>query len=151
MLAFGPKLLELLRARREVYIHALGAAIKNSQKAIPVPGRPEYGYDALAQIMDGYLAMIAEALEERDPPEIATMYFESVIPNIVAAGERVDSMVHVSVGVMILMADDIGRHVDPEIREPAVDWLSQFFATWITRIITVRGGPVSSLRQQQSS
>jgi len=149
MLAFGPKLLELLHARREVYINALGAAIKNSQEAIPVAGRPQYGYDALAQIMDGYLVMIAEALEERDPPEIATTYFESIIPNIVAAGERVDSMVHVSVGVMILMADDIGRHVDTEIREPAIDWLSKFFAMWVTRIVTVRGGPVSSLGRPQ--
>ncbi|MRG94794.1 hypothetical protein [Polyangium spumosum] len=145
MLAFGPKLLALLQSRREVYIKALKIAIRNSQELIPV-ARPEYDQDALAQIIDGYMAMITEALEGRDPPEIATMYFEAIIPSLVAAGERVDSMVHVTVGMMVLIADDVGRNVDADIRDESMDWLSKFFATWVTRIITVRGGPVSSMR-----
>ncbi|MDI1443205.1 hypothetical protein [Polyangium sp. 6x1] len=145
MLAFGPTLLALLQSRREIYIEALGTAIKNSQEIIPV-ARPEYDHDALSQIIEGYMAMITEALEGRDPPEIATMYFETIIPSLVAAGERVDSMVHVTVGMMVLMADDVGRHVNPDIRATTMDWLSKFFATWVTRIISVKGGPVSSLR-----
>ncbi|MDI3284909.1 hypothetical protein [Polyangium sp. 15x6] len=144
MLAFGPTLLALLQSRREIYIKSLATAIKNSREILPVT-QPDYDHDALAQIIDGYIAMITEALEDRDPPVIATVYFESIIPSLVAAGERVDTMVHVTVGMMVFIADDVGRHVDPEIRDAAMDWLSRFFATWVARIVTVKGSPASSM------
>jgi ABC-type amino acid transport system permease subunit len=126
---------EFLNSRGERYVEFASAAVA----ANPAQGSGAFTSRDLAQMVDGFLAVMNESLvgTRRDT---RTFYLETVIPGLVAAGSSMPAVVHTVVGWTVYVIADFSAHHSGPVATAAIVWLSQFFAGYLADIARVGAG-----------
>ena len=118
------KLLAVIHSRRDYSVQAAAEAVANSGKRPVV-----YSESDLWQMVDGFVAVIAESINEQ-PPTMRSMFLETVIPGMVAAGDRYQAIMHTMANWAILVAADIKEYLPADSRSVALSWFSNFISEW---------------------
>ena len=95
-----------------------------------------YSDEELHQLLNGFEAMVVEALEGRGT-QTRDLFVETAIPAVLAAGESPSGLVHNTVGFAILLTTHLLDSLPPEHRTEAGDWLAHFFADYCARLTGV--------------
>jgi hypothetical protein len=140
MQPFAVELVELLRAHREAYIEITRIATTSN------PGRlqAELTDQDRKQIVDGFLAVLTEALEDRGS-DTRNFFLSTVIPGLVNSGEDISMIIQQTVSWSLHVTADVGRCLSDENRQEGVAWIAQFLATYTGDVARAGklGGPPS--------
>lgn len=126
---------EIFQSKRDRWVQAAMLAMTQNVQAIPEAQAPVNETD-LNQMVDGFLSLLVEALEER-PPETMNFYLETVIPGLVAMGGAFHGIVHTVVGWMTYVVVEVVAVLPAEHKEEATAWLSRFFAGYVAEIARI--------------
>ncbi len=126
------KIAELGRSRRDVYVaHTLGNV------GGPVPaGATEIGRRDIEQMIDGFLALLTEALTT-DSRDVRTFFLETVIPGLVSSGTPAPALIGGVVEFAIFISADIANNLPDEERAEASTWFAKFFNEYVTDMVRV--------------
>lgn len=109
------------------------AAAEHVVAATPSMGPGRYSRDQLEQLLNGFCALLREALEEsgNDTYEI---FMETAVPAMVADGQTTGSLVQGSAAFATLLSMHLDEAVPAEHREGARSWLSRFFGRYVADV-----------------
>lgn len=122
----------LARSRRDVYVeHTVRSA------SGPVPdGAATMGRRDLEQMIDGFLALLTEALTS-DSRDVRTFFLETVVPGLIRSGTPAPPVIGGVVEFAIFISADIGSILPPEKRADASAWFAKFFNEYIADMVRV--------------
>lgn len=123
------RLLAVLRARRDEYVGMIEAFVAEGQG----PQAEMYGPAEAGQMIDGLLALLAEALEGTGT-EVRSFFVQTAIPSMVAHDTDPTEIIAGSVRHCVLMVTDAVRHMAAEDRDAATQWLAKFFGGYVADI-----------------
>lgn len=128
MRPFARELLNAIEQRRAELIQTLGFTHSN-----PEPGARVYEHADIEQMVNGFLALLVEALEER-PPEVRTFFLQTAMPALRDSGTTLHTMMRGSVQALMIMSITLTQHVSPEVRDEARGWLSSFTGAYVAEM-----------------
>lgn len=124
------------RTRRDAYVQATLDVVAMGP---PQPGAPPLGRRDVEQMIDGFLAMLTEALDG-EAREVRTFFLETLIPSLVGSGTPLDGIVGGVVELAIIVSIDVAEWLPPEERAEARSWLARFFNEYVAELIRVAQG-----------
>ncbi|MGA9523960.1 MAG: hypothetical protein WBV82_21040 [Myxococcaceae bacterium] len=126
---FQRRLATQARSKRERFIDCMQQAIKSQG----IDHNP-LSRDDLAQMMEGFVSVISEALQGRST-EVRTFYVETVVPGLIRKGIPMDSLVPTikawTEGVQEVLRDELKEAPD---RSGAMQWMSSFFKDYMSDV-----------------
>lgn len=109
------------------------AAAERVVAMTPSMGPERYSREQLEQLLNGFSALLEEALEEAGS-DTYELFIETAIPAVVADGQTTRSLVHASAAFGTLLSMHLVDAVPPEHREAARSWLSMFFGRYVSDV-----------------
>jgi hypothetical protein len=139
MATLNERLLTVLRARRDEYVRLIEVLVAEGQG----PQAELYGPAEASQLIDGLLALLAEALEGTGT-EVRSFFVQTAIPSMVAHDSGPAEIIAGSVRHCVLMVTDAVRHLPEEDRAAATQWLAKFFGGYVADIAIAATRPTAS-------
>ncbi|WP_394822491.1 hypothetical protein [Pendulispora albinea] len=90
---------------------------------------------AVQQIVDGVLAVLMEAAEDRGDT-IRRIYIETLIPSLIDNGTVMRGIVGGAIEFGFIIAADLDRLLEGEDRVQGLPWFSRFYAGYVTDLAT---------------
>jgi hypothetical protein len=124
------QLAKVLRGQRNRYIAAI-EAMEGSQPSA-------YGAQDFAQMIDGFLALLEEALTSTSS-DVRTLYLETAIPSLLKTGTNPFALLTGTVGFAVVLSVNAVAGMPEGQREQAQRWLSAFFSDWMGELLRAAG------------
>ena len=102
--------------------------------ASPELAAASLGDDDLNQLLNGFEALMLEALEERGD-ETRRLFLETAVPALVAGGQTPASLVHGAAAFSVLLATEIVPLVSEEHRGETAGWLAGFLGAYCRDLV----------------
>lgn len=141
--------LRMMRERETVYAGVLKKAIVSARRKFGHPD-PAYSDEDLLQVIRGICAVMQETIEGLGTA-IRLMYLESSAEGLMRAGVvPFPYQIHVVAACEVGVVADMVPLLAEADRQPAVDWLTTFFADYLTdlTVVTIRFSPRTALPEQ---
>lgn len=100
----------------------------------PSMGSGYYSPAELRQLLNGFRAVLTEALEEREP-ETDTFFMETAVPGMAAEGQTTESLVQASAAFGVMLSMRLVAEVPADQQDEARAWLARFFGEYVQRVL----------------
>lgn len=128
MLSCAREVSEVIEKRYEALID-IGARVAQG-----TPELRDLPRSDVAQIVSGFVKVLAEAMEDRGN-ETFLFYTETVITGARAKGDSPASIVYATVMFTTSLAAELVQHVSPENRVELIVWLGKFTADYVVAVM----------------
>ncbi len=128
MQPFARNLIDVVTDRQD----ALLSAVETVVAATPSMGG-RYSREELKQLLNGFSALLKEALEDRGS-ETYDFFIETAVPGMVADGQPTESLLQASASFGTLISTDLSGALPREHREAAATWLAMFFGRYVADV-----------------
>lgn len=129
MQPFAHTLVDALDDRQEGLLSAVETVVAST----PSMGAGLYSRAELKQLLNGFCALLKEALEEQGS-KTYELFITTAVPGMVADGQTTGSLVEASASFGTLISMDLVAAVPDEHREPAAAWLARFFGRYVADV-----------------
>jgi hypothetical protein len=123
---------DFLRSRKDRHVAFAAAAVASN----PGQGQGAFSDAELGQMVDGFVAVIAEGLEGKSR-ETREFFMETVIPGLIASGSPAPTIIHTVMGWTVRLIADLQAGYEGPDRAEVVDWLAGFFGAYVADIARV--------------
>jgi hypothetical protein len=130
MQPFARSLVDVVTGRQEALLSTAEAVVATT----PSMAAGRYSREELKQLLNGFSALLKEALEERGS-ETYELFLSTAVPGMIADGQTTETLVEASASFGTLISMDLVAAVPEEHREAAAVWLAQFFGRYAGDVV----------------